>query len=253
MALQEEFKTQGDFLFKYRSYFPMIILVVGVIVYWHTLTNADQIQDESLSAIYKWICLGVCTLGLLIRIITVGHTPNFSSGRNTHEGQRASELNQTGIYSLVRHPLYLGNFFMWLGVAMLTQNFWFIIAFVLFFYVYYERIMYAEEAFLRGKFKEEYENWASGVPAFIPMIGKLASPDYGFSWRKAIRQEKNGFAAMFLLFWVFNVIEMSMAAGKFVLEPNFWFYAAIISSVLYLILKILKNMKLLEDKDRVNY
>jgi uncharacterized protein YjfI (DUF2170 family) len=33
MALQEELKTQGDFLFKNRSYLPLIILVIGLSVF----------------------------------------------------------------------------------------------------------------------------------------------------------------------------------------------------------------------------
>ena len=33
MALQEELKTQGDFLFKYRGHLPLIIVVVGILVF----------------------------------------------------------------------------------------------------------------------------------------------------------------------------------------------------------------------------
>ncbi|WP_317038972.1 hypothetical protein ACF3NR_05840 [Vaginella massiliensis] len=52
------------------------------------------------------------------------------------------------MYSMVRQPLYLSNFLMWIAPAMLTGNFWFIVAFCLFYWVYYERFMYAEEQFL---------------------------------------------------------------------------------------------------------
>jgi len=98
--------------------------------------------------------------GLAIRVYTVGHTPANTSGRNT-AGQLAESLNTTGIYSLVRHPLYLGNFFMWLGVALLIANFWFVIAFVFAYWIYYERIMFAEEQFLRTKFGPTYVEWAN--------------------------------------------------------------------------------------------
>ena len=30
MALQEELKNQGDFLFRYRSYLPLVLLVAGL-------------------------------------------------------------------------------------------------------------------------------------------------------------------------------------------------------------------------------
>ena len=141
MALQEELKTQGDFLFKNRSYLPLIFLVVGIMVFAYKEYNEIETPNTWLEESYEYVCLFVSLFGLLIRIITVGHTPKGTSGRNTKEGQLADELNTTGIYSLVRHPLYLGNFFMWLGVAMLTENVWFTVAFLLLYAFYYERIM----------------------------------------------------------------------------------------------------------------
>lgn len=250
MALQEEFKIQGDYLFKYRSFLPLIILVIGMAVYVYTSYYGSIIQDKGLSTPYKYLCLAVCLLGLFIRIKTVAHTPKNTSGRNTTEGQLADELNTSGIYSVVRHPLYLGNFFMWLGVAMLTENFWFIIAFILFYYVYYERIMYAEEAFLRKKFGDTYLKWAERVPAFIPSLRSYISAKYPFSIRKVLKQEKNGLAAVFLLFWLFQCVGDVLDQGKLEFSTDFWFCAAIAASVLYLILKIMKKRKMLDEMNR---
>lgn len=246
MALQEEFKVQGDFLFKYRSFLPLIILVVGMAVFVYTRYFGLEHPDIWFSQVYKFVCLGVCLLGLFIRVVTIGPAAPNTSGRNTHEGQIADELNATGIYSTVRHPLYLGNFFMWLGVAMLTGNFWFIIAFVLFYYVYYERIMYAEEAFLRGKFGETYLKWAENLPAFIPSFKNFKKAAYPFSIKKVLKQEKNGLAAVFLLFWLFEMVGDFVETGKFELHLDFWFYAAVSATVIYFILKVLKKRKLLE-------
>ena len=250
MALREEFKKQGDFLFRNRSYLPLLFLAVGLLVF---ITTKDFSKEDLKACVfepYKFLCLGVCLFGLTIRVTTVGHTPGSTSGRNTTEGQIADELNTTGIYSLVRHPLYLGNFFMWLGVAMLTENFWFIIAFIFFYYVYYERIMFAEENFLRNEFGERYLQWASKVPAFIPKFRKYTKAKYGFCLKKVLKQEKNGLAAVFLLFWLFSVISDIKVSKHFIITYDFWFYAAIISSVIYLILKILKKKRLLEQKGR---
>ena len=60
-------------------------------------------------------------LGEAIRIFTVAYTPAGTSGRNTKQ-QLADTLNTTGIYSLLRHPLYLGNFFMFLDTFIFTVN-----------------------------------------------------------------------------------------------------------------------------------
>jgi hypothetical protein len=72
------------------------------------------------------------------------------------------------MYSVVRHPLYLGNYFQWLGVAMLPRNPWVAVTVSLVFWIYYERIMFAEEEYLRRSFGSEFEEWAARTPAFIP-------------------------------------------------------------------------------------
>ncbi|MBW2939017.1 isoprenylcysteine carboxylmethyltransferase family protein [Aureisphaera sp. CAU 1614] len=246
MALREELKTQGDFLFRYRSFLPLIILVVGLAVFAYFKLNPDAYCDFLYTETYKYICLGVSLLGFFIRVFTIGYAAENTSGRNTHEGQIADEINTTGIYSIVRHPLYLGNFFMWLGIAMLTASFWFLVAFVLFYYSYYYlRICFAEEAFLRTKFEDAYVKYSEKVPPFFPSFKNYKASNRSFNLRKVIRQEKNGIAAIFLLFWFFEMVGDFIVNKEFVFNMDFWFYAGIIASVVYLILKVLKKRKLI--------
>jgi protein-S-isoprenylcysteine O-methyltransferase Ste14 len=171
MALQEEFENQGNWLFKYRGHLPLVWLVAGWALY---LWNAWTTEGHSGCCLiphnyYETGCLCVSLLGLAVRIFTVGHTARNTSGRNT-AGQLADSLNTSGIYSMVRHPLYLGNYFMWAGIALLTRDFWFVVAFSLSYWVYYERIMFAEEQFLRKKFGDVYLRWADKTPAFVPNL-----------------------------------------------------------------------------------
>jgi len=250
MALQEELKTQGDYLFKNRGHLPLLILGIGLLVYVHTEYYEIESPETWFSESFEFLCLGVSLFGLFIRIITVGHTPKHTSGRNTKKGQVAHELNTSGIYSVVRHPLYLGNFFMWLGVAMLTENVWFTIAFVFFYAFYYERIMYAEENFLRNKFGHSYLSWAADVPAFIPSIKNYVRPKYAFSIKKVLKKEKNGLCAIFLLFWIFDFVGDLIEEDTFEFEIGFWFYGALITAFVYLILKVMKKRKLLDETNR---
>ena len=138
-------------------------------------------------------------LGECIRIITVAFVPAGTSGRNTKQ-QKATSLNQTGIYSIVRHPLYLGNFLIFLGPFIFTGNIYGIIIFILSFWIYYERIMYAEETFLISKFGSEYENWSSKTPAFIPNITSYTPTKSIFSFRKVLEGEYSGIYGVFVIF-----------------------------------------------------
>lgn len=250
MALQEEFEKQGLWLFTYRGILPLIILVIGTILYLRTEIYPETfILEETPYEIYfETFCLLVSLFGLIIRIYTVGHSAKNTSGRNTEE-QVADSINSTGIYSAVRHPLYLGNFFMWLGPAIITGNFWFVIAFCLFYWVYYERIMYAEEQFLRKKFGTLYTDWAEKVPAFMPSFKNFVKPSLPFSWKKVIKKEKNGLAAVFLIFAAFDI------AGELIQHQKdfnyFLIIMCILTAVMYLILKYLKSQtKVLDEADR---
>ncbi|WP_298420052.1 isoprenylcysteine carboxylmethyltransferase family protein [uncultured Kordia sp.] len=241
MALQEEFKTQGDYLFKNRSKLPLLILIVALGVYGYMEYSETETEREDFFIEAEYVYLLVSLFGLFLRIITVGFTPKNTSGRNTADGQLAAKLNTTGMYSLVRHPLYLGNFFMWLGLGLMTESFWFIISFILIYFMYYERIMFAEESFLRKKFGDKYLQWAVNTPAIIPSFKTCVKPAYFFSWRKVLKKEKNGFTAVFLLFWLFEVIGESIENHEFSFEFNFWSIAAFASLIIYLILKYIKK------------
>jgi hypothetical protein len=153
----------------------------------------------------EMIFLGVSIFGQLIRVFTVGFAPRNTSGRNTAAGQVADELNVTGIYSIVRHPLYLGNFFMWLGPVLFLRSFWFTIIFCLVYWLYYERIMFAEEQFLRRKFGEAYDKWSEKVSAFIPFSFKVTRPSMSFSIKNVLKREYNSFVNIFVLFALLDV------------------------------------------------
>lgn len=240
MALQEEMEIQGNWLFNRRGTLPLVILVVGVLTFIvHGLSSDHYFKSHPLIEIYYQSgCFLVSLLGLAIRIYTVGFTPKNTSGRNTG-AQVADCVNTKGIYSMVRHPLYLGNFFMWLGVAMLTEIFWFIIAFIFLYWLYYERIMFAEEQFLRKKFGSVYTNWATLTPAIIPRFRLFDAASLTFSWKKVLRNEKNGLVALFILFMIFDLLRLWLRDDSHV---NIFFVAGtLVSGILYLVLKYLKH------------
>lgn len=246
MPLREEMIRQGNFLFKYRSFLPVLILLLGIYMY------IKYVQAHSLNGNHVWelFSFGISLLGLVIRIYCIGHAHDNTSGRNTNEGQIADDLNQTGLYSTCRHPLYLGNFFMWLGLAMFTYNLWFIIAFIFLFWVYYERIMFAEEEYLRVKFGTAYTSWADYTPAFIPNLSKWTKPRLRFSWKKVIRQEKAGILNMFLVVWLFKVVAAYVIKGNIDIDNKVWSWGLIAAVVWYVLIKTLQKTTALFSKDR---
>ena len=185
MALLQSMEKQGNFLFKYRGQFPVILFILAVPFIY--LTDYNSISEQSQTfLLYTAITLSV--IGFLVRFYTIGTTPQGTSGRNTKE-QVATVLNSTGMYSLLRHPLYLGNYLIWLGISVITFNIYAVVFMSLLFWVYYERIMFAEERFLEGKFGTAYLNWSNTLPAFIPAFLNFKKSDTSFSIITVLRRE----------------------------------------------------------------
>lgn len=240
MALQEEFEKQGLWLFRYRGILPVIILVIGFLLFIQTELNPDSffIKNSPYEIYFEMLCLLISLFGLFIRICVIGFTPKNTSGR-TVKNQVADSLNTTGMYSLVRHPLYVGNYFMWLGPAILSGNFWFVVAFTLFYWVYYERIMYAEEQFLRNKFGKAYIDWSDKVPAFVPDFKNFIKANLSLSWKKVVRKEITGIFVLFAIFFVFDYVGVYLENEK-ELNP-FLLYSMIFLLIAIVIIKIIKK------------
>ena len=250
MALIEEMGRSGNWLFRWRSFLPLLLFFGAVpVVLFGDVSWAVMSPSPDATWVWPLVCLAVGMSGQKVRGLCVGFTPAGTSGRNTKEGQVAESLNTKGMYSMCRHPLYLGNLLMWLGIVLYMGHLWFAVAFLLVYALYYERIMFAEEQFLRGKFGQAYLDWSSQVPAFWPALGQWKSPDVGFSLRNVLKREYNGFFAMFLSFaWVDGLhgfreagLQASFFSSPACIFQNFWAYALLTAFVIFLVLRTLKK------------
>lgn len=243
MALQEEFERSGEWLFRWRSYIPLLLTLV-VLAALPSFTYPEG--SHGLDTAWDILCLGVAFFGLAIRIYTVGHVPDRTSGRNTR-GQVASHLNTTGMYSLMRHPLYFGNFWIWIGVSLFPRVWWctFLIGLGLLFF--YERVMFAEERFLRATFGEAFAEWANRTPAFWPRFRNWQPPALPFSWRMALRREYSGLFAIIASLTFLEVVGTGIVEHRFELEP-FWAVLFFLGLASYLALRTLKKKHLLEPR-----
>ena len=210
MALSHSFEESGKILFKYRGQIPLLLFPAAAPVIYFT---DYELMDEDVVAVTKSIAILISILGFAIRIYTIGTSAQNTSGRNTHQ-QVADSLNCTGIYSIVRHPLYLGNYLMWAGIVIYTLDVCFFIIVSLVFWIYYERIMFAEERYLEKKFSGNFSKWSQKTPAFFPAFRQFKPSQYRFSLRKVLRKEYSGFLAMVVSFVFVETLQNSFTAGK---------------------------------------
>ena len=128
MTIKKSLEVSGNFLFKYRGHIPLIVFVLIVPISFFTPYDIYSSYD----GLNETILLSAIILifsGHLIRARTVGKRTIQTSGRNRSH-QVAQVLTKTGWYSLVRHPLYFGNYLIWLGLAIFLSNFWLVVVLV---------------------------------------------------------------------------------------------------------------------------
>jgi protein-S-isoprenylcysteine O-methyltransferase Ste14 len=238
MALKETYEKQGEFLFKHRSYLPLLTapLVIAALLdpqYSHPLFSGFS------GGLWKTICICISFAGLMVRCLVAGYVPLGTSGRNT-ERQVANSLNTKGMYSLVRNPLYLGNFLIILGLLLFIQVWWFAVAGIAIFWIFYERIIFTEEEFLRGKFGAAYVDWTLKTPVFVPKFSGWQKPELPYAWKTVLKREHSTQFGM-----VSALTVLGIAADLFTTPEhrisNFWWFFWGTSLVVYLVFRFLKK------------
>ena len=122
----------GAVLFRNRSWLPVPFLLVAL------LAPADADAPH-------WIVGGLLiALGEAVRLAGVA-----AAGTTTRRRSRAVQRLVTyGIFGWVRNPLYVGNFFIWMGFVVISGVLWFLPIAILIFGIEYTLIVRYEEGVL---------------------------------------------------------------------------------------------------------
>ena len=246
MALRHSFEKTGNFFFRYRGQIPVIIFISLIPAMFFTdYSNLDPSIAKCLTA----ISIVLAATGFLVRIITIGTTPAGTSGRNT-KSQVAEKLNTSGILSIVRHPLYLGNYLIWAGLTLFVFNFWYFLVISLVFWIYYERIMFAEECYLERKYDQEYIEWTLKVPTFFPSFKNYDPSALPFSFKSVLRREYSGMLSIVFGFAFIDYLRYYLLNRNFLsVRPSL--YILVAALIIALVLRTIKHhTKWLEESGR---
>ncbi|MDR3348586.1 MAG: isoprenylcysteine carboxylmethyltransferase family protein [Acidaminococcales bacterium] len=229
MLIDEKFKQSGLFLFRWRGYLPLFFLGATFATQYFSHPARNGHFDDA-----RWaaVCLLVGLAGILIRVLTVAFVPYMTSGRGTSRPY-AERLNTSGMYSLMRNPVYFGNFFTFLAPVLFVRHFWLLILYLPVFALYHERIIFAEESFLREKFGREYEEWAKKTPIFFPDLSLWKRPDLPFSWKMAVRRECISVFTLVITIWALKIAEYYLDHQALHIEPS-WLALFSLSGAVYL-------------------
>jgi len=83
-----------------------------------------------------------------------------------------AELATNGPYSLVRHPLYVGNILIVFAFAAATGYWWPVLVVVAFLGFYYPTAIEYEDRKLASIFGDTWQEFANATPALLPTLGQ---------------------------------------------------------------------------------
>jgi len=170
-------KRIGEFLFRVRSYTPIPLLLVVLILS----------QTFRLSFL---IGFPLVLLGEALRLWGVAYAGEYTRARDVNIPQLVTD----GPYAFIRHPLYVGNLLLVLGFCVIGwawMPWMLLVAFVLFWVQYYF-IIQVEEEHLAEAFGEEYGSYKASVSKYIPWKGRFKrrttmAPRWEMAWRNEDR------------------------------------------------------------------
>lgn len=109
--------------------------------------------------------------GILV-LILAGYLARSGLNNVFNEVREKPEIIKKGVFGIVRHPVYLGEILLYLGMllfsmSLVSAGIWLLIILFLHYIARYE------ERLLIGHFGEEYRKYMEEVPMWVPGISNL--------------------------------------------------------------------------------
>jgi protein-S-isoprenylcysteine O-methyltransferase Ste14 len=163
----------GAVLFRNRSWLPVPFVLVALFA-----PGEARLRNWMIGAVL--IVLGEC-----IRLAGVSAAGTVTR-RRSRDVQR---LVTYGIFRWVRNPLYVGNFFIWMGFVVISGVYWFLPVAIVLFAVEYTFIVAYEEGVLESIFGREYLDYKATTPRWFarpPKQPERGPHDWGEAWKSEI-------------------------------------------------------------------
>lgn len=180
-AEQTRAASLGAVLFRNRGWLPVPFVAVPLLAP-SQLGPGEYVKAWAVGAL-------LVVFGEAFRLAGVA-----AAGTVTRRRSRpVQRLVTYGVFAWMRNPLYVGNFFAWLGVVVASGVLWFLPVAALLFAVEYSLIVRYEEGVLESIFDGEYLAYKARTPRWFPRPPH--PPEHGraergpHAWSEAWRSE----------------------------------------------------------------
>lgn len=201
--MQRAWDHLGRAVFRWRSVLPLPVIYAVLSLSWDSHLSAGP-GGPTVDAALDVAGILVCFAGWGWRLVTVASVPAGSSTQT--RAMKANALNRTGMYAVVRHPLYLGNFAITLGLLLIANEPWAYGLGLGYWWFTHALIVRNEERLLASAFEGEWHGWAQTTHRWWPALNRLGQVRGPFAWKRALQREVNplvawGCGATLLILW----------------------------------------------------
>lgn len=193
--------------FKFRRFFYLIPVVLGMSASpQFRFLFRSYLADE----IYEAFCFFVILAGFFIRFAASGTSVRlFGKGDS---GSRARKLaaNFSGVYSLWRHPHFVGDLIIVTGLALLSQSARTLSASLLIFLFCYYPILFQNERWLKKTIGPGYDIYRRKTGLIIPSFWNWRRSRIQFRMRAALYKEGGVLLYLIFLFVFFEGLRDSV-------------------------------------------
>lgn len=183
----DELARLGGWLFKHRTALPVPLAVALLLI-------PPNWSSFSLSTSAALAGVPIIVAGECFRLWAVHHIGVISRTRS----ERLGPLIDTGPFSIVRNPLYLGNTVLWIGFSVAARLVWLTPFVVLLLALEYQAIVRWEERLLESRLGDRYRSYVARVPRWIPRLRGFARAETAavFSWAETFYSERGTLIAL---------------------------------------------------------
>jgi protein-S-isoprenylcysteine O-methyltransferase Ste14 len=109
------------------------------------------------------------------------------------------KLTTTGPYMFVRNPMYIGRFFIILGIILMTGSVALMAVYMVAYYFYMVNRVKREEAQLEQIFAQDYLEYKRDVRAYLPTLNKRFAPEQIFVFDRDAFERNSGWVYLLVM------------------------------------------------------
>lgn len=146
---------------------PLYVTLITLCTVGYFILDSKEILYFPVSGIFNLIFLGavIFFLGFGVFLWIQGAVKS-----NLQKSIKANQLLTTGIYGVVRNPIYTAFMFVEWGILMLTGNLFVLTAIPLYWVMMTILLKYTEERWLLKQYGAEYKRYCRKVNRCFPIV-----------------------------------------------------------------------------------